>query len=277
MTELTKMGLIGTGQMGSALTEGWIRAGLVTTEQMIASDASDASRQQFTHRTGVTAVADNLEVVRAADVIVLAVKPQIFPSVATEIAKYLAGKLVLSIIAGTPLATLRSQLGPDCRIVRIMPNTPCLVGMGACGYSPAPSATPEDAELVQKLLEAVAVAYPVEESKLDAITGLSGSGPAFVYMMIGALADAGVRDGLPRPMAQQLAAQTVYGSAAMVLRTGEHPEVLKDRVCSPAGTTIAGVAALERFGFRNAVIQAVDAATQRSQELSNMASGPSNR
>ncbi|MDD3470772.1 MAG: pyrroline-5-carboxylate reductase [Thermoguttaceae bacterium] len=268
MTELTKMGLIGTGQMGSALAEGWIRAGLVTTEQLVASDASEVSRQQFAKRTSVTAGTDNLEVVHAAEVIVLAVKPQIFPSVASEIAKHLAGKLVLSIIAGTPLAALRSQLGPDCRIVRIMPNTPCLVGLGACGYSPASSATEEDAALVQKLLEAVAVAYPVEESKLDAITGLSGSGPAFVYMMISALADAGVRDGLPRSMALQLAAQTVYGSAAMVLRTGEHPEVLKDRVCSPAGTTIAGVAVLEQFGFRNAVIQAVDAATQRSQKLS---------
>lgn len=263
----SKFGLIGTGQMGTALVSGWLRGGILASDQVLAADAFAASRQRFAELTGVTVHESNSDVVRDADVIVLAVKPQVFPSVASELRKLTAGKLFLSIIAGTTLATLRDLLGPDCRIIRIMPNTPCLVGMGACGYAPAASATEEDAQLAATLLGTVGVAHLLAESQLDAVTGLSGSGPAFVYMMIEALADGGVQAGLPRPVAIQLAAQTVYGSAAMVLQTGEHPGVLKDRVCSPAGTTIAGVSVLESAGFRGAIIQAVNEATKRSRQL----------
>ena len=263
-----RFGLIGTGQMGSALVGGWLKSGVLTTDQITATDVSEASRNDFFVRTGIAVRDSNTDIVRESDVIILAVKPQVFADVAAEIRKYTANKLFLSILAGTTLATLRDRLGPDCRIIRAMSNTPCLVGLGACAFSPANSATEDDARLAATLLGAVGMATQLDESLLDAVTGLSGSGPAFVYMMIEALADGGVKSGLPRAVALQLAAQTVYGSAVMVQRTGEHPGVLKDRVCSPGGTTIAGVAALEDGGMRGSLIRAVVEATHRSRELS---------
>ena len=183
-----------------------------------------------------------------------------------------AGKLVISIAAGITLKTLDAAL-PKSRLVRVMPNTPCLVGESASGYSLGPRATEADGALVKQLLESVGRAFVVDEKLLDAVTGLSGSGPAFVYVAIEALSDAGVRMGLPRDVALQLAAQTVRGAATMVLETGEHPGVLKDRVTSPGGTTIAGLAALESGGFRGTLIAAVEAATRRSIELGKPSTG----
>ena len=219
--------------------------------------------------TGARATADNREVVAGSDLLVLAVKPQSMAALLAEIRPIVTARhLIVSIAAGITLRQLADGLGPDRRLVRVMPNTPCLVGASAVGLcAPATGATPEDVALVDRLLNAVGRAFRLPEHLLDAVTGLSGSGPAFVYVIIEALSDGGVRVGLPRDVATALAAQTVLGSAKMVLETGLHPGVLKDKVTSPGGTTIAGLHALERGGLRAALIDAVEAATRRATEL----------
>jgi len=262
------IGFVGAGQMATALGRGLVRAGLASPERLLASDPAAEARERFTRATGARAVADNLEVANATEVLFLAVKPQQMAQVLDELAGRIAGdRLVVSIAAGVRLGLLAERLGPAVRLARVMPNTPCLVGQGACGYCLGPGAAPEDGPLVERLLGAVGVAYRVEEKLLDAVTGLSGSGPAFVYVIIEALSDGGVRMGLPRHVATALAAQTLRGAAEMVLATGEHPAVLKDRVASPGGTTIAGLAALEAGGLRAALLAAVEAATRRAGEL----------
>lgn len=263
------IGFIGAGQMARALAGGLVRAGLTSAQRLVACDPAEAARAEFAAQVaGARLVDDNRAVVAAADVIVLAVKPQKAAVVMAEVRGSCGpDKLLVSILAGTPLAKLVAGLGTQ-RVVRVMPNTPCLVGAGASGYALGPGATRQDAELVGELLGAVGMAVEVEEGLLDAVTGLSGSGPAFVYTMIEALSDGGVRAGLPRATATQLAAQTVLGGARMVLASGEHPAVLKDRVASPGGTTIAGLQALEERGLRAALLAAVEAATRRSVELS---------
>jgi pyrroline-5-carboxylate reductase len=202
------------------------------------------------------------------DVLVLAVKPQSMAALLAEVRPVLTNRqLIVSIAAGITLRQLAEGLGSERRLVRVMPNTPCLVGASAAGYSPGEAATADDLALVDRLLNAVGQAFRLPESLLDAVTGLSGSGPAFVYVMIEALSDGGVRVGLPRNVATALAAQTVFGAAKMVLETGTHTGVLKDMVASPGGTTIAGLHALERGGLRAALMDAVEAATQRAREL----------
>jgi pyrroline-5-carboxylate reductase len=264
----TRIGLIGAGQMATALGEGFLRGGLVAAEGLVASDPSADARRRFADRTHAATTEDNLEVARRSDVLILAVKPQQMAAVLAQLKGQVSPRhLLISIAAGIRIAALGAGLGPGMRLVRVMPNTPCLVGQGACGFSLGGAATPADSQLVRQLLEAVGLAVEVEERLLDAVTGLSGSGPAFVYVIIEALSDGGVRMGLPRQVATALAARTVLGAAAMVAETGEHPAVLKDRVASPAGTTIAGLQALEAGGLRAALMAAVEAATRRSLEL----------
>ena len=269
-----KIGFIGAGQMARALAEGFVKAGLIEGKQVLASDPVTAAKEGFLAEVqGAKFLATNAEVASAADILFLATKPQQMPAVLAELRPHITSKhLVVSIAAGLRLSKIAEGLADAgrkeaLRIVRVMPNTPCLVGQSASGFCAGPHATPQDLQLVEQLLSAVGKAFQVEEKMLDAVTGLSGSGPAFVYVMIEALSDGGVRMGLPRNIASALAAQTVLGAATMVLETGEHPAVLKDRVASPGGTTIAGLHALESGGVRGALIAAVEAAAKRSQEL----------
>lgn len=263
-----RFGFIGAGRMATALARGFLSAGLATKERIIASDPYPAAVEHFAAQTGARIATTNRDVVAAADVIFLAIKPQQMSQVLTDLSGRLTfDHLVISIAAGVPLKTLADGLHGAPRLVRVMPNTPCLVGSGASGYCLGANATANDAALVGKLLGAVGIARQVDETLLDAVTGLSGSGPAFVYVLIEALSDGGVKMGLSRDVALALAAQTVRGAAEMVLATGEHPGQLKDAVTSPGGTTIAGLAALESAGARAAMIAAVEAATRRSAEL----------
>ncbi len=263
-----RIGFIGAGQMATALGQGLIKAGLVAPENMLAADPVAEALERFGQATGAQTTDKNEDVATGADVIFLAVKPQQIAGVMGKLrGKITADTLVISIAAGVRLAVLAEGLGGEVRLVRVMPNTPCLVGRGACGYCLGETATEDDDRLVEQLLGAVSLAYRVEEKLIDAVTGLSGSGPAFVYIMIEALSDGGVRMGLPRNVATALAAQTFRGAAEMVLETGEHPGSLKDKVTSPGGTTIAGLQALESAGLRAALMGAVEAATRRSIEL----------
>ncbi len=263
-----RIGFIGAGRMATALAAGFTSAAIATAEQMIASDVWPEGRDRLAAETGARVTESNAEVLDQADVVFLAVKPQTMPDVVAEIADQVEARhLIISIAAGIPLQTLSSALGIQTRLVRVMPNTPCLVGESASAFALGGAASEADGQLVQKLLSAVGIAFSVPEPLLDAVTGLSGSGPAYVYLMIEALSDGGVRMGLPRDTATQLAAQTLLGAAKMVLETGEHPGALKDAVTSPGGTTIAGLHALEAGGFRGTVINAVEAATRRSAEL----------
>ncbi len=262
------IGFLGAGQMATALGRGWLQAGLLHTERSTASDVYPAASEKFAQATGLKTVATNIEVLATSDVIVLAVKPQMLPALLDEVRPHLKQHhLVVSIAAGVTLDTLADRLGRETRIVRVMPNTPALLGASAAGFSPGLAATPEDVALVNLLFNAVGVAFALPEHQLDAVTGLSGSGPAFVYVMIEALADGGVKVGLPRDTALKLAAQTVLGAARMVLETGMHPGQLKDAVASPGGTTIAGLHAMEQAGARAAFMNAVEAATHRATEL----------
>ena len=263
-----KIGFLGAGQMATALAKGFIHAQRITPEHVIAFDVVPAAAERFHELTGGRIVNSVGDVLLSADVIFLAVKPQhMTPLLNEAIAAAAERHLFVSIAAGIPLAALQNGLGPKARVIRVMPNTPALVGHGASAMSLGSQANAADGELVQDLLSTIGSAVIVPESQLDAVTGLSGSGPAYVYVLIEALSDGGVRMGLPRDVANRLAAQTVLGAAHMVLSTGQHPGTLKDAVASPGGTTIAGLHALEQHGFRGALMDAVQAATERSRQL----------
>jgi pyrroline-5-carboxylate reductase len=263
-----RVAFLGAGNMGEALIKGLTQAGLVPAGSITASDPRADHLDQVTKRYGIRAVGDNSALVKGADVVILAVKPQIMGAVLKEVAGAVDdGKLLISIAAGVSTKKLRDQLGKPARLIRVMPNTPALVLEGVTAVARAEGLKPGDLEAAQELFAAVGKVVVLEESAMDAVTGLSGSGPAYVAITIEALADGGVKMGLDRATAMTLAAQTVLGSARLVLDTGVHPAQLKDMVSSPGGTTIAGIAALEEGGLRRAFIQAVERATQRSREL----------
>jgi len=268
-----RIGFVGAGQMASALARGFVIGKEVAGDQIWASDCFAGSRETFASALPSAHIGtDNRAVVQAADLIFLAVKPQSLPGVLAELRPAPADKLFVSIAAGVNLASLVEGLGSQ-RVIRVMPNTPCLVGQGASAFAAGAAVTADDRSRAQRLLNTVGRSWEVSEPLLDAVTGLSGSGPAYVFQFIEALSDGGVLAGLPRQLATNLAAQTVLGAAMMVLESSDHPGVLKDRVASPAGTTIAGLLALENGGLRGTVMNAVQAATQRSREL-GQASGP---
>jgi len=268
MSSAMKLGFLGAGKMASALAKGFIHAGLSAADSIIASDPYEAALAIIAKETGIKTASSNLDVLKFADVILLAVKPGQVNDVLAELKPHFTDKhLLISIAAGVTLARMESALPPGARIVRVMPNTPALVGASASAFSPGKSAIADDAVLAQKLFSSVGVAYQVKESLLDAVTGLSGSGPAYVFLMIEALSDGGVAAGLPRDIATKLAAQTLLGSAKLLLETGQHPGALKDMVTSPGGTTIEGIHELEKGGLRAALMNAVRAASDKSRKL----------
>jgi pyrroline-5-carboxylate reductase len=263
-----KLGFLGAGRMAAALAKGFVHGGLLEAHQILASDPVESARAQFGQAVGAKTTGQNLEVPRFGRVLFVAVKPGQVEEVLSEVRNEVSREhLVISIAAGVTLARLEAALQPGTRVIRVMPNTPALVGASATAFALGTAAAPEDGRLAKQLFSAVGIAYELKEALLDAVTGLSGSGPAYGYLMIEALSDGGVAAGLPRDVATRLAAQTLLGAARMVLETGLHPGALKDMVTSPGGTTIEGVHELERGGVRAALIQAVRVAADKSKRL----------
>ena len=255
---------IGGGQMARAMAGGLFATKTVAPGMTHVVDPSDAAAEFWSQHHPDVTISGLDEALKKSDAVILAVKPGVVPKVLSD--GDFAGKLVISIAAGVPLSTLAHGCGHR-RIVRVMPNTPALVGEGACGYACGREVSESDRATVQGTLESIGLAVEVEEKQLDAVTGLSGSGPAYICLVVEGLADGGVAAGLPRDLALKLAIQTVLGTATMIRETGRHPAELKDAVASPGGTTIAGLASLEGSGLRSAMIQAVQAAAGRSREL----------
>ncbi|MEC4892576.1 MAG: pyrroline-5-carboxylate reductase [Oscillatoria sp. PMC 1051.18] len=262
-----KLGLIGGGVMGEALLSRLIARRIYLPDTVLVSEPLSARRDYLKEKYRVRVTADNQAAASADEVLLLAVKPQALDAVVAS----LAGEreicpLVISILAGVPISRLEAAF-PEQSVIRVMPNTPATVGAGMTAIASGSQVNSEQVALARSIFEAVGQVVAVPESLLDAVTGLSGSGPAFVAIAIEALADGGVAAGLPRAIASQLAVQTVLGTAQLLQESGLHPAALKDKVTSPGGTTIIGVAELEKLGFRSALIQAVQAAARRSQEL----------
>ena len=268
MIENLRFAFLGGGNMAEALIKGLLTGLAVNPRHVVATDVIRERCDYLREAYGVCTSDDNPQAVRDSQVIFLAVKPQTVPALLKAVSPEInLDKLIVSIAAGIPLSTLQNTLADDSRVVRVMPNTPALVLAGAAGISPSAAATAADIALVERIFNVVGRATVVSDDMMDTVTGLSGSGPAFVFALIEGLSDGGVLMGLNRPTATMLAAQTVLGAAKMVLETGKHPGELKDMVTSPAGTTIAGMQALEDGGLRGLMMAAVRRATERSQEL----------
>ncbi|WP_428306106.1 pyrroline-5-carboxylate reductase [Lacipirellula sp.] len=266
---MKNIGFIGAGRMATALARGCVEVNLVAAKQVLASDPHEESRTKFASQLeGAQVTADNAAILAACDTVVLAVKPQMMSGVLAGIKPHVEPRhLLVSIAAGVTLQRLAEQLPAGTRIIRVMPNTPCLIGLGASAFALDTTATADDAATVERLLESVGKSYEVEEPLLDAVTGLSGSGPAFIYTVIEAMAAGGVAGGLSPELALELATQTAAGAAAMVSQTGLSPAELRSHVTSPNGTTLAGLNALAARDGAAAIQAAVEAATNRSIEL----------
>lgn len=262
------IGFIGSGNMGQAMIGGIIHAGLVKPEGIVVFDPDTAKLQELKKDMGISTSSKATELAAMSDVIVLAVKPDIYPIVLKEIAPAMKKEsIVVTIAPGRSLAEVEGILGDGAKVVRTMPNTPALVGEGMTAFCVNGNVTAEELADVKLLLESFGKSEAVQEKHMDAVVGISGSSPAYVFMFIEAMADAGVKAGLPRDKAYRFAAQSVLGAAKMVLETGKHPGALKDMVCSPGGTTIEAVSVLEEEGLRSAVIKAVDACIRKSGEM----------
>jgi len=266
--DIKRLAVIGGGNMAEALLRGLLDQKLIAPGSVVVTDVREDRLEDLRARYGIETQSKNAEAARTAKVILLAVKPQVLPRVLDDLAPVVtASQLVISIVAGVTTAAIEERFRERVRVIRVMPNTPALVLEGASALARGRHATSDDLQEARRLFEAVGRAVVLDEPLLDAVTGLSGSGPAYIFLAIEALADGGVKAGLPRDVAQLLAAQTVLGAARMVLQTGRHPGELKDMVASPGGTTIAGLQVLEQAGLRGALMAAVDAAARRSREL----------
>jgi len=262
--------VLGAGKMGGILLEGFVKGDLVAPKQIIATVRNEARTKTLAAQWGVQVTTDNIAAAKRADVILLGVKPIEITAVMDQIRPMLnAKKLLVSVAAGVKTRAIEDASGCDVAVIRAMPNTPALIGAGMTALSPGRFVTEAQTELAIRLFDTVGRTVVVEEKHMDAVTGLSGSGPAFLYIIIEALAEAGVNVGLPRDVATLLAAQTTLGSAKMVLETGTHPTLLKEQVTTPAGCTVEGILALEEGGVRGTLIKTVKRATERSKALAN--------
>ena len=264
---IMKLGIIGCGKMGSALLKGAVQSKSVNPAEVFLHDAFSQLADQLAADTGATPLGSNAEVIAQSEAVLLCVKPQDMLGMLEQLPETAEPPLFISIAAGLTISSLEQVLGANSRVVRVMPNTPALVSKGASAFSRGAGVNDEDTQFVHSILKAVGTVTEVPEKQMDAVTGLSGSGPAYIYTAIEALADGGVLMGLPKDKALTLAAQTVAGAAEMVLQQDEHPANLRDQVTSPGGTTIAGLSALEAGAFRATLIEAVRTATHRATEL----------
>ena len=272
MRDLPTIAFLGAGQMAEAVLRGLLRAEAAPPHRLFASDILPARLDYIERELGIQTFRSNQDALRQAEIAIIAVKPQDAPTLLFDMQQAVhTGHLVISVAAGVKLATIESVLPPEVPVIRVMPNTPAFVSEGMAVLAPGRHATPEHEATARQIFEPVGKVLVLPESKMDAVTALSGSGPGFVALVIEALADGGVAAGLPRETALLLAAQTVLGTARLALERNLHPAVIKDMVASPAGTTIAGLAALEEGGVRGALINAVLAATRRSEELGRLA------
>ena len=261
-----KIGFLGAGAMGGAILSGALETGVVKAEDVYVFDLSDKIKDKY-RSLGCNIVGSNVELGKSSDIVVVSLKPQYAQDGLKQLEDTLDGKAMISIMAGLTTKTLRSWAQGDFRLLRLMPNTPALVGAGAFALDSNTDLTPEEKDFAEKLFSSIGIVEWMPEPLIDTACGLSGAGPAYIYIIIEALADGGVMKGLPRATARTLAAQTVLGAAKMVLETGQHPDELKDMVCSPGGNTIIGVSTLEQHGVRGAFIDAVGKATEKAQEL----------
>lgn len=263
-----KLGFIGTGNMASAIMGGIIGEKMISAEEIIGADLFAPGREKVKEQFGIQVTEKNQEVVEKAEVIILSVKPQFYEDVINQIKDCVKKEqIIITIAPGKTLAWLAEKFGKEVKIVRTMPNTPALVGAGMTAMCPNEHMGKEETEYVKRLLESFGRVEVVPERLMDVVVSVSGSSPAYVFMMIEAMADAAVSGGMPRAQAYQFAAQAVYGSAKMVLETGKHPGELKDMVCSPAGTTIEAVRTLEEMGFRSSIIEAMKVCEDVSRNL----------
>lgn len=263
-----KLGFIGTGNMASAIMGGIIGKKMISAEEIIGADLLESGREKVKEQFGIQVTEKNQEVVEKAEVIILSVKPQFYEEVINQIKDCVKKEqIIITIAPGKTLAWLAEKFGKEVKIVRTMPNTPALVGEGMTAMCPNEYMEKEEIEYVKQFLESFGRVEVVPERLMDVVVSVSGSSPAYVFMMIEAMADAAVSGGMPRAQAYQFAAQAVYGSAKMVLETGKHPGELKDMVCSPAGTTIEAVRTLEEMGFRSSIIEAMKVCEEVSRNL----------
>lgn len=263
-----RLGFIGAGNMGSALIKGILKSGLIKPENISVFDIDSVKGKALKEETGISFFSNNHEVIECSDFIILAVKPNMVKKVLEECREsFSKNKILISIVAGIPINTFKEILCDKCKVIRTIPNTPALVGEGMTLISCDESITESEKNIARKLFECVGKIELLDEGLMNEVVALTSSSPAYVFMFIEAMSDAAVLSGIPRALSYKLAAQAVLGSAKMILETGRHPGELKDQVCSPAGTTIEAVAALEKNGFRNAVIEAMNQCTKKAREL----------
>lgn len=264
---MKKLGFIGAGNMACAILKGILAKGLIEADQICVFDPDSRKLKDLEQTSGIIPCGSNEELLKQCENILLAVKPNVCGKVLEPIAQLFDGKVLISIVTGWDMEKLHASVHESCRILRVMPNTPCMVGEGMCAFDSGYTLNQEELAFAKSIFESTGRVVVVPASLMNAVTGVSGSGPAYVYLFIEALADGGVKAGLSRDMAYELAAQTVIGAGKMVLETGIHPGALKDAVCSPGGTTIEAVSALETFGMRAAVMNAVDACVKKAESM----------